>query len=166
MANKEKAVTTAETKKIVFYCYYGKQYNNATLVMFSEKWRFNSITQKHEIDDATQKIITFENWVYATEDKEEIEYLEKYNSGWTLLSWRILKPTPFPIVAKHKLDESEAKIIEKEVIVNKLVIPASILKWLDEATIVDMAKNEFDYEITSEKKNDMIKELTAAWFVS
>ena len=147
-----------------FYCFEWKQFIDATIVYKAGREKLNPATWKLELDDATIESIRFVNWIFATANEEKIDYLRKYNRGWKLLDGRSIVWKPFPVISEKAPNQPDT--ITKEVIkeVIKKQIPSSVLELLDEANIVDMAKNEFQYEIIATKKKDMIKELVKEGF--
>jgi len=155
-----------DVKKTEFFCYFGEQYTDADIIINAGNPKLNPATWKLELDDATIEKVKFERWVYVTEVPYEIEFLSMYNSWGKLSNGKILNPTPFPIISTKRPNQVEAQVIEKTITVEKKVIPANILDMLEEAVIADYAKNEFSYEIKSEKKKDMIEELIKEWFCS
>lgn len=158
--------TTVETWEVTFFCYQGTQYINASVLIKAGAERLNPSTWKLELDDATTKFINFSNWIYATDDEFEIEFLRAYNRWGKLSDGRKIEATPFPVISERKPNQVDAVVKEviKEVI--KKQIPAAVLELLDEAALIDMAKNEFDYEVKSEKKKDIIKEFIKEGFAA
>lgn len=148
---------TKEPKKTVFYSFYNGQYISSDIVI--EWWpeRLNPATWKMERDDVWTKIVHFDNWIYSTSDELEIDFLSKYNTGWKLINGKTLKAEWFPVISKNEpWVVKEEKIVEK--IVTKSVIPLSVLETLDEATLMDIAKNTFNYDVVWTEKKDILKE--------
>ncbi len=175
MANKKKVVISDETNDITntastndwyvdFFCYGNNgQYIDARINIDGWPLTRNPTTAKMEHDDALIKFVTFDRWIYRTNDEFEIEFLGKYNTGWKLSNWKVLNATPFPTVSKNKYNETSVTI---ERIVEKIVakMPVSVLELLDIATLTDIAKNQFDYEVSSDDKKEIIKEFKEQWF--
>lgn len=169
MANKKEAIIDTDTLQentpiTTFFMYHWSQFIDGSILIEAWVEKFNATTWKLERDDATTKIVDFTGGIYVTSNDFEIEFLNKYNSWWKLSNGRILKPTPFPKVSTKKFNQEESIVNIKEVTVTKNIIPLSVLDMLDEATLIDMAKNSFDYDIKSESKKDIIKEFKDNWF--
>lgn len=156
-----------ESLKTTFYIYdeEGKLYKKEKKIWSPfNVATFNPRDPKFDVYN-DPRVITFIDWVYETDNKEDIEFLSVYNTWWMLSNWKKWKWDWIQRVLKEKIQEKT----KTQTVTEKIEVPQIPMVVAETLTVSQLKDLCLSWDITLPNtctKTDIIKLLLESWNLS